>query len=72
MEMRSDIHRIFEDAFNFDRVIYDMVGSGTKMAAFFDSPYPIVSFSEDFDKALVSEGDRAQRYHGFRLNDLFK
>ena len=72
MDAHGDIHKIFEDAFHFDRVIYDMVWSGTKMASFFDSPYPIVSFSEDFDKTLVSEGDRAQRYHGFRLNDLFK
>jgi hypothetical protein len=49
-----------------------MVGSGTKMASFFDSPYPIVSFSEDFDKSLVSEDDIVNRYYGFRLNNLFK
>ena len=42
------------------------------MASFFDSPYPIVSFSEDFDKSLVPEHDIVNRYYGFRLNDLFK
>lgn len=42
------------------------------MASFFDSPYPIVSFSEDFDKTLVPESDIVNRYYGFRLNNLFK
>jgi hypothetical protein len=42
------------------------------MASFFDSAYPIVSFSEDFDKSVVPEGDIVNRYYGFRLNDLFK
>jgi hypothetical protein len=72
MDTQSDVHKIFVDAFNFDKLIYGMVGSGTKMASFFDSPYPIVSFSEDFDKSLIPEGDIVNRYYGFRLNNLFK
>jgi hypothetical protein len=69
---QSDAYKIFADAFHFDTLIYGMVGSGTKMASFFDSPYPIVSFSEDFDKSLVSQDDIVNRYYGFRLNNLFK
>lgn len=72
MDIQSDVHKIFLDAFHFDRLVYDMVWSGTKMASFFDSPYPIVSFSEDFDKSLVAEIDIVNRYYGFRLNNLFK
>ncbi|MEI6671798.1 MAG: hypothetical protein WCL02_00040 [bacterium] len=63
MDTQGDLHKIFEDAFYFDKLIYDMVGSGTKMASFFDSPYPIVSFSEDFDKSLVPAGDIVHRYY---------
>lgn len=72
MYPQNETYKIFEDAFYFDTLIYDMVGSGTKMASFFDSPYPIVSFSEDFDKLLVSNHDIVHRYYGFRLNNLFK
>jgi len=72
MDSQGNVHRIFVDAFRFDKLIYDMVWSGTKMASFFDSPYPIVSFSEDFDKTLVPASDMVNRYYGFRLNDLFK
>lgn len=72
MDTQNDVHKIFVDAFHFDKLIYGMVWSGTKMASFFDSSYPIVSFSEDFDKTLLPEGDIVDRYYGFRLNDLFK
>ena len=72
MNPQWDAHKIFSEAFHFDKFIYGMVGSWTKMASFFDSPYPIVSFSEDFDKSLVSESDMVSRYYGFRLNNLFK
>lgn len=72
MDTQGDLHKIFEDAFRLDKLIYDMVGSGTKMASFFDSPYPIVSFSEDFDKSLVLEWNMVNRYYWFRLNNLFK
>jgi len=72
MDRQWDAYKIFTDAFHFDKFIYGMVGSGTKMASFFDSPYPIVSFSEDFDKTLVAESDMVSRYYGFRLNNLFK
>ncbi len=64
--------KIFEDAFRFDKVIYGMVGSWTKMASFFDSPYPIISFSEDCDKTMVQDKDIVGKYYGFRLNELFK
>jgi len=70
--IQSDVYKIFTDAFHFDKLIYGMVWSGTKMASFFDSPYPIISFSEDFDKSLVPETDIVNRYYGFRLNNLFK
>ena len=72
IDTKGDVYKIFENAFHFDKSIYGMVGSGTKMASFFDSPYPIVSFSEDFDKLLVPDGDIVNRYYGFRLNTLFK
>ncbi len=72
MDIQSDVHKIFMDAFHFDTLIYGMVWSGTKMASFFDSLYPIVSFSEDFDKLLVPDRDIVNRYYGFRLNNLFK
>ncbi len=72
MDNQSDAYKVFVDAFHFDKLIYGMVWSGTKMASFFDSPYPIISFSEDFDKSLVPESDMVNRYYGFRLNDLFK
>ncbi len=72
IDTKGDVYKIFEDAFHFDKSIYGMIGSGTKMASFFDSPYPIVSFSEDFDKLLVPEGNIVNRYYGFRLNNLFK
>jgi len=72
MDAKGDVYKIFTDAFHFDKLIYGMVWSGTKMASFFDSPYPIVSFSEDFDKSLVSEDDIVNRYYGFRFNNLFK
>lgn len=71
MNSQGDVAKIFIDAFHFDKLIYGMIGSGTKMASFFDASYPIVSFSEDFDKNLVPESDIVNRYYGFRLNDLF-
>ena len=42
------------------------------MASFFDSPYPIISFSEDCDKTMVQDKDIVGKYYGFRLNELFK
>ncbi len=72
MDTQWVAYKIFADALYFDKFIYGMIGSGTKITSFFDSRYPIVSFSEDFDKILLPEGDIVNRYYGFRLNDLFK
>ncbi len=65
-------HSIMVDALKFDRCIYGMISTGTKMATFFDGYYPVVSFSEDGEKRLLSEEDIVKRCYGFRLNHLFK
>jgi len=61
-----------EDALNFDKSVYGMISTATKLATFFDGYYPIVSFSEDGDKSLLSEEEIVKRCYGFRLNNLFK
>lgn len=72
----DDTHNIFHtimgDALKFDRSIYGMISTGTKIATFFDGYYPVVSFSEDGEKWLLSEEDIVKRCYGFRLNHLFK
>ncbi len=68
----SDFHKIFVDALHFDKSIYGMISTATKLATFFDGYYPIVSFSEDGDKSLLSEDEIIKRCYGFRLNHLFK
>jgi len=60
------------DALKFDRSIYGMISTGTKIATFFDGYYPVVSFSQDGEKQLLSEEDIVKRCYGFRLNNLFK
>ncbi len=75
-EVINDGHNVFHaimvDALKFDRSIYGMISTGTKMATFFDGYYPVVSFSEDGEKRLLSEEDIVKRCYGFRLNHLFK
>lgn len=65
-------HHIFSDALHFDKFLYGMVSSWIKIASFFDAQYPIISFSEDFDKSLLDENTVIHRCYGFRLNELFK
>ncbi|HBB04016.1 TPA: hypothetical protein DCZ39_03920 [Patescibacteria group bacterium] len=60
------------DALYFDKFIYGMMSSGTKIASFFDGYYPTVSFSEDGDKSLLPETEMVNRCYGFKLNHLFK
>jgi hypothetical protein len=52
--------------------MYGMVSSGTKLAAFFDTHYPVVSFCEDFDKNTAHVNVTTKKFFGFKLNDLFK
>jgi len=65
-------HKIMIDALKFDRSIYGMISTGTKMVTFFDGYYPVVSFSQDGEKSLLSEEEIIKRCYGFRLNHLFK
>ncbi len=63
---------MFLDALNLDRHMYGMVSSGTKLTSFFDTYYPVVSFSEDFDKNIPHREMTTSRFFGFKMNDLFK
>ncbi len=65
----STFYKLFSDALEFDKNIYGMVSSGSKLASFFSSYYPIVSFSEDFEKNGHQVNNK--RYFGFKLNDLY-
>lgn len=65
----SSFYKIFSDALEFDKHIYGMVSSWTKLASFFNSYYPIVSFSEDYEKNI--NHTNSKRYFGFKLNDLY-
>lgn len=67
----SDFHKIMKDALYFDTLIYGMISTGTKLATFFDGYYPIISFSDDGDKSLLSEEEIIKRCYGFKLNHLF-
>lgn len=67
----SEFHKIMIDALHFDKSIYGMISTGTKLATFFNGYYPVVSFSDDGDKSLLSEEEIIKRSYGFRLNSLF-
>jgi len=67
----SPLYKIFVDALHFDKSIYGMMSSWTKMASFFDGYYPVVSFSEDGDKSLLPETEIVQRCYAFKMNHLF-
>jgi hypothetical protein len=60
------------DALHLDKHVYGMISSGTKLASFFDSYYPIISFSQDFDKSSPHVDLKTNKYFGFKMNDLFK
>lgn len=64
-------HKIFADALHFDKSVYGMVSTSIKFTTFFNGNYPVVSFSEDGDKSILSEEEIIKRYYGFRLNHLF-
>lgn len=67
----SEFYSIFSDALEFDKHIYGMISSGTKLASFFQSYYPIVSFAEDYDKSSSQTDVKSKRYFWFKLNDLY-
>lgn len=64
-------YQLFLESLNLDKHMYGMVSSGTKLAAFFDTYYPVVSFCEDFDKNSTHSDLSAKRFFGFKMNDLF-
>lgn len=66
----SLFYKIFLDALEFDKHIYGMISSWSKLASFFNSYYPIVSFSEDYDKNTLQDITN-KRYFWFKLNDLY-
>ncbi|MFA7298359.1 MAG: hypothetical protein WC010_01815 [Candidatus Absconditabacterales bacterium] len=68
----SPIYTVFVDALHFDKSVYGMVSSGTKIGSFFDGYYPTVTFAEDGDKSLLPETEILNRSYGFKLNHLFK
>lgn len=63
--------KIIKDARQFDSHIYSMMSSGTKFASFFYANYPIISFSEDFDKHTSKLENLTNKCFGFRFQDLF-
>lgn len=65
----SDFYKIFTDALEFDKQVYGMLSSWTKLASFFFSYYPIISFSEDHIENWNTKSQK--RYFGFKLNDLY-
>jgi hypothetical protein len=68
----SPFSKLFLDALHLDKHMYGMVSSGTKLASFFDTYYPIVAFSEDFNRNAPHQDLSSNRFFGFKLNDLFK
>lgn len=64
-------YQLFLESLDLDKHMYSMISSGTKLAAFFDSYYPVVSFCEDFDKNTVHANVANKRFFGFKMNDLF-
>jgi len=71
-EPYNALSKILADALHFDKSVYGMLSTATKLATFFDGYYPVVSFSEDGDKSLLPEEEIVKRCYGFKLNHLFK
>jgi len=67
----SSFYQIFLESLDLDKYMYGMVSSGTKLAAFFDTYYPVISFCEDFDKNTVHANVANKKFFGFKMNDLF-
>ena len=70
-DSQSQFAKIIKDARELDAHIYNMISSGTKFASFFNSYYPILSFTQDIEKWL-SLSNIQEKYFGFRFQDLFK
>lgn len=64
-------YQVFLESLDLDKHMYGMVSSGTKLASFFSTYYPVVSFCEDFDKNTVHINIATKRFFGFKMNDLF-
>lgn len=71
-DSNSPFTKIAQDAREFDTHIYNMMSSGTKFASFFNAYYPIISFSQDFDKRVGQKNEYHNKYFWFRFHDLFK
>lgn len=67
----SPFYQLFLESLNLDKHMYGMISSGTKLVAFFDTYYPVVSFCEDFDKNTVHANISNKRFFWFKMNDLF-
>ena len=67
----SPFYQLFLESLDLDKHMYGMVSSGTKLAAFFDSYYPVISFCEDFDKNTIHANIANKRFFWFKMNDLF-
>ena len=67
----SPFYQLFLESLDLDKHMYGMISSGTKLAAFFDTYYPVVSFCEDFDKNTVHANISNKRFFWFKMNDLF-
>ena len=67
----SSFYQLFLESLDLDKHMYGMISSGTKLAAFFDTYYPVVSFCEDFDKNTIHANVSNKRFFGFKMNDLF-
>ncbi|HCB51431.1 TPA: hypothetical protein DEP21_02540 [Patescibacteria group bacterium] len=68
----GSFYSMFMDALELDKHVYSMVSSSTKLGSFFDSYYPIVAFSQDFEKTSPHTDLHTNRYFGFRFQDIFK
>jgi hypothetical protein len=51
--------------------MYGMISPGTKLASFFNTYYPVVSFSEDFDKKNPLANIMDNKFFGFTFPNLF-
>jgi hypothetical protein len=63
-------HEILSEALEFDKYMYGLISWGSKLASFFHSHYPIISFCEDHDNGFHVNVKNI-RYFGFRLNEIY-
>ncbi len=62
----------FLDALNLDKHMYGMVSSWTKLSSFFDTYYPVISFSEDCNHSHMNGEIRSTTFFGFKMEDMFQ